>query len=147
MPLFGDLVLKRKELESQREKLDSKILANSSWTSRAESYNDISDKVEKLGLQRATNQELIRDKQGRIVSKADVYRAHELDTYETKALHVPLALYNKKFVGKGDAAEARNRQEAEIGTNIYTHKKNKPVMDYYTNQYNKYYTEMSKGKR
>jgi len=161
MPLFGDLVLKRKQLETQREKLDSKILANPTWISRAESYNDISDKVEKLGLQRSTNQELIRDQQGRIVSKADVYRAHELDTYETKALHVPLALYNKKFenpgakgldltkkfVGGGKEAEARNRQEAEIGNNIYTHKKNKPVMDYYTNQYNKYYTEMSKGKR
>jgi len=161
MPLFGDLVVKQKELEKQREAIDAKILSNEKWTSRADSYNDISDKVEKLGLQRATNQELIRDRQGRIVSKADVYRAHELDTYETKALHVPLALYNKKFenpeakglaltktfVGGGDAAAARNKQEAEIARNIYSHQKNKPVMDYYTNQYNKYYTEMSKGKR
>jgi hypothetical protein len=161
MPLFDDLVLKRKELEDQRKKIDSKILANSNWISRAESYNDISDKVEKLGLQRSTEQDLIRDQKGRIISKADVYRAHPADTYETKALHVPLALYNKRyenpeakglaltktFVGKGEEAAARNKQEAEIARNIYSHQKNKPVMDYYTNQYNKYYTEMSKGKR
>ena len=160
MTLFGDLVLKQKDLEMKRQKLDDQILSNENWISRAESYKDISDKVEKLGLQPSMNQELIRDKQGRIVSKADVYRAHDLDTYETKALHVPLALYNKKyenpeakglaltktFVGGGPAATARNKQEAEIGRNIYSHPKNKPVMDYYTNQYNKYYTQMSKGK-
>lgn len=161
MTLFGDLVLKQKDLEMKRQKLDNQILSNENWISRAESYNDISDKVEKLGLQRSMNQELVRDRQGRIVSKADVYRAHDLDTYETKALHVPLALYNKKYenpeakglaltktyVGGGNAAAARNKQEAEIARNIYSHQKNKPVMDYYTNQYNKYYTQMSKGRR
>jgi len=146
---FGDLVLKRKNIKMQREKLDNEILANPDWVSRANSYKDITSKAEQLGLKRSENQELIRDSKGRIISKVDVYRAKDTDPYAIKALHVPLALYNKKiaenpnatgleltkrFVGAGEAADARNKQEAHIGSNIYTHKKNKPILEYYNSR-------------
>ena len=156
---FGDLVLKRKNIKMQREKLDNEILSSPDWVSRANSYKDITSKAEQLGLKRSENQELIRDSKGNIISKVDVYRAKDTDPYAIKALHVPLALYNKKiaenpnatgleltkrFVGAGEAAVARNKQEAHIGSNIYTHIKNKPVLDYYTQRVQHHST---KGKK
>lgn len=161
MELFDDMRLQQQLAKKEREALDEKILSNPNWESRADSYKDITDKAGQLGLKQSSNQELIRDKEtGKLISKADVYRASNSDPYTVKALHVPLALYNKMhenpgakglkltktFVGGGEEAAARNAQEAQITRNLQ-HPKNKPVMDYYTSRYNAHLASIKKGKR
>lgn len=146
MQLADDLAAQELLAKRQKQEFEKTILANPNWTSRAESYKDITNKAQQLGLKQSTTQEIIRNKEtGQLISKADVYRANEKDSYATKALHVPLALYNKmhenpnvkgvqltkRFIGGGPEAEARSKQESEIYKNIYTHLKNKPVLDYY----------------
>lgn len=145
--LASDLNLKRADIKMNQRKIDDSILADPKWESRSDKYQNVTKKALELGLKQSENQELIRDNNGRgnIVSKADVYRAAKDDPYAIKALHVPLALYNKqienkgakglaltkRYVGGGQEAEVRNAQEAEIGQNVYTHPKNRPVLDYY----------------
>jgi hypothetical protein len=147
------------KLQESVEALDAKLLADPKWTSRAESYKDITDKAVKLGLPQSKNQETIRDKAtGKLISKADVYRARPEDTYDTKALHVPLALYaksveqpglsglnlSKAYIGSGKDADARIAQQANIYKNL-THPKNKDFYNAYNNIYNERYKSYSKG--
>lgn len=148
-------------LQKSVEALDAKLLADPSWTSRAESYKDITDKALKLGLKQSTNQETIRDKvTGKLISKADVYRSGAQDSYDTRALHVPLALYVKSkeqpgltglnlakyYIGSGKDADIRIAQQAEIYKNL-THPKNKDFYNAYNNLSNQHYTTFTKGKR
>ena len=149
------------KLKESVETIDAKLLADPNWTSRAESYKDITDKALKLGLKQSTNQETIRDPvTGKLLSKADVYRASVKDSYDTKALHVPLALYvkskeqpglkglklSKYYIGAGPDADARIAQQAEIYKNL-THPKNKDFYNAYNNLANQHYTTFTKGKK
>ena len=140
---------------------DAKLLSDSNWTSRAESYKDITDKANQLGLKQSTNQEIIRDKTtGKLISKADVYRSGPKDSYDTRALHVPLALYVKSkeqpglkglalakyYIGSGKDADIKIAQQAEIYKNL-THLKNKDIYNAYNNLSNDHYTKFTKGKK
>lgn len=146
-------------LRTSVEKIDAQLLADPEWTSRAESYKDITDKAIRLGLPQSKNQETIRDKvTGKLISKADVYRAKPEDSYDIKALHVPLALYAKSkeqpglsglnlsraYIGSGEDADARIAQQANIYKNL-THPKNKDFYNAYNNIYNERYKSYSKG--
>ena len=138
------------DMKSKREALEAKLLADPRWKSRADSYHDVTNYVKRLGLEQTQRQEITRDeKTGMFTGKADVYMADNNAPYAVKALHVPLALYNKKygegrsgsgldltktFVGGGKEADVRNKQEAEIGANVFTHIKNKPLLDYYNSR-------------
>ena len=149
------------KLQESVEALDAKLLADPNWTSRAEAYKDITDKALKLGLKQSTNQETIRDKvTGKLISKADVYRTGAKDSYDTRALHVPLALYVKSkeqpglkglalakyYIGSGKDADIRIKQQAEIYKNL-THLKNKDIYNAYNNLSNEHYTKFTKGKK
>ena len=149
------------KLKDSVETMDAKLLADSSWQSRAESYKDITDKALKLGLKQSTNQETIRDTvTGKLLSKADVYRTSARDSYDTRALHVPLALYVKSkeqpglkglalakyYIGSGKDANTRIKQQAEIYKNL-THLKNKDIYNAYNNLSNEHYTKFTKGKK
>tara|TARA_R110000868_G_scaffold95039_1_gene261706 strand:+ start:484 stop:1473 length:990 start_codon:yes stop_codon:yes gene_type:complete len=149
------------KLQESVESIDAKLLADPNWTSRAESYKDITDKALKLGLKQSTNQETIRDPvTGKLLSKADVYRTGPRDSYDTRALHVPLALYvkskeqpglkglklSKYYIGDGPDADARIAQQAEIYKNL-THPKNKDFYNAYNNLANQHYTTFTKGKK
>ena len=149
------------KLKDSVETIDAKLLSDPSWTSRASSYKDITDKALKLGLKQSTNQETIRDTvTGKLLSKADVYRAGPRDSYDTRALHVPLALYvkskeqpglkglklSKYYIGDGPDADARIAQQAEIYKNL-THPKNKDFYNAYNNLANQHYTTFTKGKK
>lgn len=137
------------DFKSKREELDAKLLADPRWQSRADSYHRVTKYVKDLGLPQTTRQEITRDDKGNFVGKSDVYMAEDNAPYAIKALHVPLALYNKRygedrsgkgleltktFVGGGKEAVARNKQEAHIG-NALEHEKNKPMLDYYNARY------------
>ena len=149
LDLADDMKLQENLAKRQKEKFDETILSNPNWNSRSSIYKDITNKAQELGLPQSTRQEVIRNKEtGQLIGKADVYRASEKDSYSTKALHVPLALYNKmkenphlaglnltkRYIGSGVEADARSKQEAEISKNIYTHLKNKPLLDYYNSR-------------
>lgn len=150
------------DFRKKREALDAQLLADTRWKSRADSYHDVTNKAIQLGLPPSTNQEIIRDeKTGMFKTKADRYMAADNAPYAIKALHVPLALYNKqvgegnnvsglaltkKFVGGGREATIRNKQEAQIADAIY-HPKNKPVLDYYTQRVQHHTPNVTKGKK
>jgi hypothetical protein len=150
------------EFNKKREALDAKLLADPRWKSRADSYHDVTNKAIQLGLPQSTTQEIIRDeKTGAFKTKADRYMAADNAPYAIKALHVPLALYNKqvgeghdvsglaltkKFVGGGKEAVIRNKQEAQISDAMY-HPKNKPVLDYYTQRVQHHTSNVTKGKK
>lgn len=149
------------KLQASVEAEDAKLLADPNWTSRAESYKDITDKAIKLGLKKSTNQEVIRDKiTGKLIGKADVYRPGQKDNYDVRALHVPLALYvkskeqpglkglklSKYYIGSGPDARARIAQQEEIYKNL-THAKNKDFYNAYNNLTNQHYTTLIKGKK
>lgn len=150
------------EFRLKREAEDAKLLADPRWQSRADSYHNVTKYAKDLGLEQSTRQEITRNKEtGEFIGKADVYMADNNAPYATKALHVPLALYNKKygenkkgsgleltksFVGSGEAAQIRNDQEAHIGESIY-HPKNQELLDYYINRYAHHATNLSRGKK
>ena len=135
------------EFNKKRVALDAQLLADPRWKSRADSYHKVTKYATDLGLKQSTNQEIIRDPVTfKLTGKADRYMADDNAAYATKALHVPLALYNKrygenregsglaltkKFIGGGKEANARSKHESQITEAIY-HPKNKPVLDYYT---------------
>jgi hypothetical protein len=147
------------EFDKKRAALEAQLLADPRWKSRADSYHKVTKYATDLGLKQSTNQEIIRDpKTQDFIGKADRYIADDEAPYATKALHVPLALYNKrygenrkgsgldltkKFIGGGKDAVARSKHEAEITEAIY-HPKNKPVLDYYTQRVQHHST---KGKK
>jgi hypothetical protein len=151
------------EFNKKREGLEAQLLADPRWQSRADSYHKVTKYATDLGLKQTTRQEITRDpKTHEFVGKADVYMANEKDPYAVKALHVPLALYNKRygedragtgleltksFVGGGKEAAARNAQEADIGENIFTHYKNKPLLDYYNSRVEHHASSITKGKK
>ena len=150
------------QFKKKREALDAQLLADTRWKSRADSYHDVTNKAIQLGLPQSNTQEIIRDeKTGKFITKADRYMAEDNAPYAIKALHVPLALYNKqigegnnvtglaltkKFVGGGDAAAIRNKEEAHISEAMY-HPKNKPVLDYYTGRVQHHTSTVTKGKK
>jgi hypothetical protein len=149
------------KLDGQLKKEDEKLLSDPNWTSRANSYKDINDKIAQLGLKQSTNQEIIRDKvTGRLISKADVYRSGAKDSYDIRALHVPLALYVKSkeqpglkglnlsraYIGDGKDADVRIAQQAEIYQNLL-HPKNKDLYNAYNNLSNQHYLTFTKGRK
>ena len=147
------------EFNKKRVALDAQLLADPRWKSRAESYHKVTKYATDLGLEQSTNQEIIRDPVTfKLIGKADRYMAADNAPYAIKALHVPLALYNKrygedregsgleltkKFIGGGKEANARSKHEAQITEAIY-HPKNKAVLDYYTERIKHHST---KGKK
>ena len=150
------------EFKKKREALDNQLLADPRWKSRADSYHKVTKYATDLGLPQSTTQEIVRDeKTGKFITKADRYMAEDNAPYAVKALHVPLALYNKKvgegndvsgldltkkFVGGGKAANIRNKQEEHISEAMY-HPKNKPVLDYYTQRVQHHTPTVTKGKK
>jgi len=149
------------KLQESIQAEDAKLLADPAWTSRSSSYKDITDKALKLGLKQSTNQEVIRDKvTGKLIGKADVYRTGPQDSYDVRALHVPLALYVKSkeqpnlkgldlakyYIGAGKDANVRIAQQKEIHQNL-KHMKNKDFYNAYNNLTNEHYTKLTKGKR